>query len=113
MFLYLFVKLQEGDLCKVTCRQSKWKDEIVRFKQMDYYLQAPCFVFETLRHERVVLCCESEFEMVPYEGSLQFLIDLALQTRDREWFDELVYKLKYESETKGKSPQGALTVGSE
>ncbi|WP_368666315.1 IDEAL domain-containing protein [Ammoniphilus sp. CFH 90114] len=61
-------------------------------------MQAPCFIFETLDKERVVLYCESHFETLPYKKSLEFLIDLALHTRDKEWFDELAYKLNFESQ---------------
>lgn len=98
MFLYVSVKLIENDLCKIVSEEHHLKGQIIRFKQMDYYFQYPCFIFETEDNKRITLNCESQFVTLPYKSSIEFLINLALQTNDKIWFNELVYKLKYESE---------------
>jgi hypothetical protein len=98
LFLYLFVNLKKGDLCKITSNQHQTYGQIVRFRQVDYFLQCPCLVFETFDHKRAVVNCESQFLTLPYKGSLMFLINLALEMKDRVWFDELVNKLQNESE---------------
>lgn len=98
MFIYFYIHLNEGDLCKITSPQHQLNGQIVKFKRMDYYAQRPCFVFETPDKEPVILPHDSCFETLPYIHSIRFLLNLALQTNDKEWFDELVYKLKYETQ---------------
>lgn len=98
MFLYFGINLNEGDLCKITAPQHKLNGQIIKFKKVDYYAQLPYFVFETPDKEQVVLPHDSCFETLPYRYSLEYLLNLALQTNDKEWFDELVYKLEYETQ---------------
>ncbi|WP_134699253.1 hypothetical protein [Ammoniphilus sp. YIM 78166] len=100
MYLYLFVNLNKGDLCKVTDPHHPRYGHIIRFAEIEYYLQSPCFVFEEInqQQERIVLHKESQFETLPFKDSLQFLINLAIETKDREWFEDLTYKLCYESQ---------------
>lgn len=87
-----------GDLCKITSKEHPFKDEIVSYKQMEYYYQCPCYIFETFTKKRVVLNSDNQFTTLPFKGSIEFLISLALQTNDQAWFNELVFKLKYESQ---------------
>jgi hypothetical protein len=94
----ILIQLTENDLCKITSRDHQLNGEIVLFKQMDYYLQCPCYIFEHTGSKRVILTCDSHFTALPYKKSIEFLIDLALKTNDKIWFDELVFKLQYESQ---------------
>lgn len=98
MFLNLNVKLNQGELCKVICARQNFYGQIVRFKQIEYFMQLPFYVFETCQGERVILSNEFEFEALPFKESLRFLIQLSLATHDEEWFHELTYKLQYESQ---------------
>lgn len=98
MFIYLYVNLRENDLCKVTENTHPLCGEIIRFKSIEYYGQLPSYSFETLRKERLILSCDSQFSTLPYKGSLENLINIALQAGDKAWFEELVYKYKYESQ---------------
>jgi uncharacterized protein YpiB (UPF0302 family) len=98
LFLYFYLNLNEGDLCAVNSVCHPFHGRLLRFKQMEYFMQCPVYVFETAEQERVALTCESQFETIPFKASIHYLIDLALQTRDESWFRELVDRLKYASQ---------------
>ncbi|TVY06941.1 IDEAL domain-containing protein [Paenibacillus cremeus] len=94
MYISFYLKLQEGDHYQIKHPEHPYYGRIVRFKQLEYAMQLPLFVFETLDRERVVASCETQFEALPHPESLRFMIDLALQTRDEAWFRELVHRLQ-------------------
>ncbi|MBP3965860.1 hypothetical protein [Paenibacillus lignilyticus] len=74
-----------------------YNGEIAVFKDVEYYFQLPCYVFENAKSDKIIVSSEDGFEVLPYKGSLLFLIDLALDLKDEKWVEELVYKLHYES----------------
>lgn len=99
MLINFYVNLAAGDLCKVvTATIFKFNGQIAEFKGLEYYFQLPVFVFETENSEKIIAASEDDFEVLPYKASLLFLIDLAMDMKDAEWYEELVYKLKYESQ---------------
>ncbi|WP_091212352.1 hypothetical protein [Paenibacillus sp. BC26] len=93
------MNLKTGDLCKViSANNNKYNGEIAVFKDVEYYFQLPCYVFEHANSEKITVSSEDGFEVLPYKGSLLFLIDLALELKDEKWVEELVYQLNYESQ---------------
>ncbi|GIQ71066.1 hypothetical protein DUZ99_03310 [Xylanibacillus composti] len=98
MYLFQYLNLQAGALCKITSPASKFEGQIVEYERIEYYMQKPYFIFRSIDQKRVILDSDAGFCVLPYRGSLEFLIGLALQTKDREWFNELVYRWKHEAE---------------
>jgi hypothetical protein len=98
MFIYFYVNLHEGDLCVVNNDQHPYQGQIIRFKQLEYVMQCPLYIFEAMDRHKVVLNSEFDFTMIPYKESLRFLIDLSIKTRDEVWFKELVDQLLHRSQ---------------
>lgn len=98
MYMFHYLNLQEGALCKITSPISKFEGQIVQFERIEFYMQKPYFIFRNKDQKRVIVDSEAGFSVLPFRDSLEFLIGLALQTKDREWFNELVYRWKHEAE---------------
>ncbi|WP_164545755.1 IDEAL domain-containing protein [Paenibacillus albus] len=82
----------------VSANNPIYNGEIAVFKGVEYYFQLPSYVFESPISNRIIVSSEDGFEVLPYKSSLLHLIDLALDLQDEKWFEELVYKLNYESQ---------------
>lgn len=106
MFLRMYANIFEGDRCRITCPVHPHYGEWVTFARLEYWSQAPVFIFENKGGARISAKCESQFRMLPYPGSLLDAIDLALQLRDAEWFGELTDLLRAAIDGERKNPGG-------
>ncbi|GEM_PF-2595593 len=98
MYLFQYLNLHEGAMCKITSPTSKFEGQIVQYERIEYYMQKPYFIFRNAEQRRIILDSDSGFSVLPYRESLEYVIGLALQTKDKKWFDELVYRWKHEAE---------------
>lgn len=93
-----YVSMHKGDRCKVKQEGHPFDGKIVVYQELDYMMQLPLYVFRTETGERVVLQSEFEFAVLPYKESLRGLLDLALDTGDLAWADELARRMTYETQ---------------
>lgn len=89
--------LQKGQRCKVIIdsREDVKFGEIITFKK---YHWIDGFYFENDNGETIRFTNDEEFISLMNENQIRDLVDIALVTMDKKWFEELTYKLEFESE---------------
>jgi hypothetical protein len=95
------IKINEGQLCKIINEENRYYGYIVKFvnKAFDTYN------FKTIGEgsgKLVKINNKDDFMFLPYEGSIMAMIDLAIDTKDDEWLQELYNKLIDECELETK-----------
>lgn len=87
-------KILRGTLCKVMIKGNENVEygDIVEFA---YYNNG--YTFKLSDGSRLTFMDENDFQTLPSEEGLKTLLDLALSTRDKEWFEEILFKMETES----------------
>lgn len=92
------LKLHKTQFCKLNCNdfgeelygsvmQYIGKDGKGNYILSNYIIGRKILVFD-----------DTSFMLMPYTESIHYLIDLALDTMDKQWFDLLCYQLEHECE---------------
>ncbi|AEO93936.1 gp693 [Bacillus phage G] len=89
---FLISKLERGTLCKVVTTEHKMvkSGDIVEFCFFSHNIG---YNFKNKKGIMVLFKSDSDFQVVPHEDSVREIIDLALSTKDEEWFNELCLNL--------------------
>ena len=86
------LKLKRGQLCKVVTDEHiiVEKGEIIEYLNYNWM---DGYVFKLSDGKRVCFKDDTDFETLQSEADIKFLIDLALDTKDEDWFYELAFKI--------------------
>jgi hypothetical protein len=93
------VKMKKGQLCKIINEEHPFYGQVVKFAYRN--VNANSYTFKTIGENSGEVCYikdPDDFIFLPYEESILDLIDLALDTNDEEWAEELHRKLIEECE---------------
>ncbi len=85
------MNLQHGQLCKVECPESRYHGRIIEYICIGTK-HTNSFSFKTDNDMKITLG-ESHFIALPGIHELKYLINIALDTMDKEWFCELTEQL--------------------
>lgn len=91
-----FPGIKKGQLARVIATGYPYVSpgDIVRFVCVN---TSNTFTFSTLEGTRLTFKSDNDFEMLSPKDSIKDIIDIALDTKDKEWFNSLVHKLERES----------------
>lgn len=95
------IRINKGQLCKIINQEHEYFNTVVKFANRTF----DTYCFKTIGSksgELIKITNKDDFTFLPYEGSILDMIDLALDTQDRKWFEELYNKLLDECELEPK-----------
>lgn len=83
------VRILKGDLCKVVTDNNLAieKGELIKFLEYNWKIG---FIFQLPDGMKVSFKDDNDFQFLPSGNYLQELIDMALLTNDKNWFNELI-----------------------
>jgi hypothetical protein len=95
------IKINKGQLCKIINEENEHFGSVVKFANRTF----DTYCFKTIGKksgEIIKITNKDDFMFLPYEGSILNMIDLAIDTKDDEWIEELYNKLIDECELEPK-----------
>lgn len=94
MYTSMRVRLVRGDLCRVI----SYENEVAGFGEIIEFCyfsgSSDTYNFKTKEGIYVSFKSDLDFEFLLPKESILNIIDIALDMKDRKWFDELCLKLK-------------------